>query len=94
MLDLSITNIINNKCEFKVHRKDVIPNIHGKLNPCILAYIIKGFLKGFLHDAHSLCSEKYINQNVQFLDDIFVENAHNKSFFQKTSFAKKIVSNI
>lgn len=76
MLDLSITNIINNKCEFKVHRKDVIPNIHGKLNPCTLAYIIKGFLKGFLHDAHSLCSEKYINQNVQFLDDIFVENAH------------------
>ena len=60
-LDINITNTINNKNEFKVHRKKAITNIHIKPTLCNDPSIIKSVFKGFLHRAHSMCSEKYIN---------------------------------
>ena len=61
-LDISITNTINNKYEFKVHRKNAITNIHIKPTSCIKPNIIKSVFKGFLHRALSICSEKYIKE--------------------------------
>ena len=81
-LDINITNTINNKYEFKVHRKNVITNIHFKPTSCINPNIIKSVFKGFLHRAHSICSEKYIKNEEKFLMDIFVENGHNKQFLK------------
>ena len=40
-LDINITNTINNKYEFKVHRKNAITNIHIKPTLCIDPNIIK-----------------------------------------------------
>ena len=84
-LDINITNIINKKYEFKVHRKNAITNIHIKLTSCIDPNIIKSVFKGFLHRSHSICSEKYIKEEEKFLIDMFVENGHNKQLLKKLS---------
>ena len=47
----NITNTINNKYEFTVHRKKVITNIHIKPTSCINPNIIKSVFKGLLHRA-------------------------------------------
>ena len=71
-LDINITNTINNKYEFKVHRKEAITNIHIKPTSSIDPNIIKSVFKGFLHRAHSICSDKYIKEEEKFLTDMFV----------------------
>ena len=58
LLDINITNTINNKYESKVHRKKSITNIQIKPTSCINPKTIKNVFKGFLHRAHSICSEK------------------------------------
>ena len=44
----------------KVHREEVITNIHIKPESHIDPDIIKSVFKAFLHREYSLCSEKYI----------------------------------
>ena len=83
VLDINITNnTTKRKCEFKVHRKDAITNIHIKPNSCIDLSITKSVFKGFLHRAHTICSEKFIMEEIQFLLNIFVENGHNGTFLE------------
>ena len=77
-LDINITNTINNKYEFKVHRKNAITNIHIKPTSCIDPNIIKSVFKDFLHRVHSICSEKYVKEEEKLLIHMFVENGHNK----------------
>ena len=78
---INITNTIDNKYEIKVHRKNAITNIHIKLKSCIDPNIIKSVFKGFLHRAHSICSETYIKEE-KFLIDMFVETGHNKQLLK------------
>ena len=80
-LDVNITNTINNIYGFKVHRKKAITNIHIKPTSYIDPNIIKSVFKGFLHRAHSICSEKYIKEQ-KFLIDTFLENGHNKQLLK------------
>ena len=55
-LDINITsNISNGKYEFKVHRKDIITNIHIKPNSFINPSITKSVFEGFLYQAHAIC---------------------------------------
>ena len=56
-LDINIANTINNKYEFKVHRKNAITNIHIKPTSCIDPKIIKRVFKSFLHRVHSIFLE-------------------------------------
>ena len=81
-MDINTTNTINNKYELKVHRKNAITNIHIKPTSYINPSIIKSVFKGFLHRAHSICSEKYIKEEEKFLIDMFFENGHNKQLFK------------
>ena len=61
-LAINIINTINNKYEFKVHRKIAITNIHIKPTSCIDPNTIKSVFRGFLHRARSICSEKYVKE--------------------------------
>ena len=80
-LDINITkNITNRKYEFIVHQKDAITNIHIKPNTFIDPSITKSVFKGFLHRAHTICSEKYIKEEIQFLVNMLVENGHKRTF--------------
>ena len=36
--------------------------------------------KGFLHRAHTICLEKYIKEETQFLIDIFIDNGCKRKF--------------
>ena len=81
-LDINITNTINNKHEFKVHRKKAITNIHIKPASSIDPNIMKSVFKGFFHRAHSICSNKYIKEEEKFLIDMFVENGHSKQLLK------------
>ena len=70
-LDINITNNTSSKKDkFKVHRKDTITSI------------TKRIFKGVLHRAHTLCSEKYIKEEIQFLVDMLVENGHERTFLE------------
>ena len=82
-LDINITNTINNKYKFKMQRKKAITNIHIKPTSCIDPNIIKSIFKGFLHRAHSIWSQKYIEEEEEkFVIDIFVEKGHNIPFLK------------
>ena len=81
-LDINITNTINNKYEFKVHRKKAITNIHIKQTSRFNPNIIKSVFKSFLHRAYPICSEKYIKEEEKFLIDMFVENGHKKQLLK------------
>ena len=61
-----INNTTNKKYEFKVHRKDAIINIYIKPNLCRDPRITNSVFKGFLHRAHTVCSEKYIKEETEF----------------------------
>ena len=65
-LDININNTINNKYEFKVHRKKAITNIYIKPTSCIDPNTIKNVFKSFLHKVHWICSEKYVGEEENF----------------------------
>ena len=66
-LDINITNnTTNRKCEFKVHRKNPITNIHIKPNSCVDPNVTKSVFKSFLHRAHTICSEKLSRKKYSF----------------------------
>ena len=81
-LDINITNTINNKYEFKMHRKNTITNIHVKPTSCLNHNVTTSVFKGFFHRAHSICSEKYVKKEKNLLIDMFVENGHNKQLLK------------
>ena len=81
--DINITNnTTNTKYEFKVHRKDAITNIYIEPNSCIDPSITKSVFKCFLHPAHTICSEKFIKEEKQFLVSMFVENGNKRAFLE------------
>ena len=69
---------MNSKCIIK----KAITHIHIKPTSCIDPNIIKRVFKGFLHRAHSICSEKYIKEEEEFLIDMFIENGYNKQLLK------------
>ena len=82
-LDINITsNTTNKKYKLKAHREDAITNIHIKPNLCIDLSITKSVFNSFLHRAHTICSEKYVKEETQFLVDMFIENGHKKTFLE------------
>ena len=81
-LDININNTINNKYEFKVHRKKAITNIYIKPTSCIDPSTIKNVFKSFLHKVQWICSEKYVREEEKFLIDMFFENGHNKQLLK------------
>ena len=56
--------------------------MHIKPNSCIDPSITKSVFKGFLLRAHTICSEKFIKEEIQFLVNMFVENGHMRAFLE------------
>ena len=51
-----------------------------------------GVLKGFLSRAYKICTEKYLQNEIDFLIDIFTENGHNR--YTLTNIATEYLRNI
>ena len=78
-LDVTITNTGNNSYDFKIFRKTSIANVQTKPNSKIAPHIAMGVFKGFLSRAYKICTEKYLQSEIDFLIDIFTENGHNRN---------------
>ena len=82
-LDVKIINKENGKYEFDIHRKKAITNIQVKTTSSHDPKILNGIFKGFVHRALTICSNNYIDLEIQFLVDIFVENGYDRVHLQK-----------
>ena len=69
-LDVTIINIGTRKYESKIHHKNAITNIQIKPHSSIDPSLIRGFSKGFVSRAKKLCSEKYLDEELNIFKDV------------------------
>ncbi|XP_065658795.1 uncharacterized protein LOC136083326 [Hydra vulgaris] len=81
-LDIQITNNRKGNYDFNIHRKKAITNIQVKPNSNHDPKILEGIFKGFIHRALSICSEKFLNKEIDFLINVFAENGYEKKKIQ------------
>ncbi|XP_065662724.1 uncharacterized protein LOC136085352 [Hydra vulgaris] len=81
-LDIQITNNRKGNYDFNIHRKKAITNIQVKPNSNHDPKILEGIFKGFIHRALSICSEKFLNKEINFLINVFAENGYEKKKLQ------------
>ena len=81
-LDVNIKNDGNGKYEFKIHRKNAITNVQIKPTSNHDTKIIQGLFKGYVERAFHLCSPNTLNQELQFLTDVFEENGYQRKHLQ------------
>ena len=78
-LDVTCINNGNSHYEFEVFRKDAITNIQLKPHSSVNPEIFAGVFKGFIARAIRICSPNHLQNELDFLTDIFAENGHNRS---------------
>ncbi|XP_065650685.1 uncharacterized protein LOC136078802 [Hydra vulgaris] len=81
-LDIRITNNQKGSYDFNIHRKKAIANIQVKPNSNHDPKILEGIFKRFIHRALSICSEKFLNKEIDFLINVFAENRYEKKYLQ------------
>ena len=79
-LDVTIINTGAGKIEFKIHRKNAITNVQIKPHSFVNSSLIRDIFKGFVSRAKRLCSGKYLDEDLNFLVDMFVENGHGQNY--------------
>ena len=70
-LDVTFTNTGNNSYDFKIFRKTSVTNAQIKPNSNIAPPIAMGVFKGFLSRVYKICTEKYLQSEIDILIDIF-----------------------
>ena len=78
-LDITITNNGTNSYDFKIFRKPTITNVQIKHGTRCFVSV----LKEFLSRAYKICSECYIDEEIQFLIDMFTENGYEKKLWKR-----------
>ena len=79
LLDIRIINTGEGKYDFKIHRKNAMTNVQIKPHSYVNPALIRGIFKWFVSTARKLCSEKYLDKELKFLVDMFVENGHDRN---------------
>ena len=82
-LDLKVINNGTGKYEFDNFRKNAITDVQIKPESSHDPQILRGVFKGFVHRALSVCSEKYITQEINYLVNVFVENGYKREDLKK-----------
>ena len=70
------------KYEMKVFRKDAITNLQIHPDSSVNPSTIVGVFKGFLTRAHRICTHDKLQEEIDFLVDMFVENGYDRIKFQ------------
>ena len=91
-LDVTITDTGNNSYDFKIFQKTSITTVQIKPNSNIAPHMAMGVFKGFLSRAYKICTENYLQSEIDFLIDIFTENGHNRNTL--TNIATEYLRNI
>ena len=79
-LDVTFINTRAEKYEFKIYRKNAITNVQIKPHSFVNPSLIRGIFKGFVSRAKRLCSGKYLDEDLNFLVDMFVEKGHDRNY--------------
>ena len=74
---------LSGKYEFKIHRKDAITNIQIKHDSCHDDKVKEGVYKGYISRAKSICSPQYLEEEISFIKNVFVENGYDKGVLDK-----------
>jgi len=82
-LDINVINGGTGKYEFSIFRKNAITNVQVKPESSHNPDILRGVFKGFAYRAVSICSEKYVNEEINFLINVFVENGYKREQLEK-----------
>ena len=72
------TIVLAGSYEFNVYRKDAITNVQIKPNSSHDEKVKYGVFKGFVHRAMTICSEKYVKDELELLVKMFVENGYSE----------------
>ena len=82
-LDIKVMNNGNGRYEFDVYRKKAITNVQLKPSSAHDPKIILGVFKGFVHRAIKICSEHYVEKELEFLVQVFIENGYKENDLKK-----------
>ena len=82
-LDITITNNGTNSYDFKIFKKPAITNVKIKSNSNMALNVSVSVLKGFLSRAYKICSKRYIDEEIQFLIDVFTENGYERKIWKR-----------
>ena len=77
-LDITITNKGTDSNDFKTFRKPAITNVQIKSNSNIALNVSVSVFR-----AYKICSERYIDEETQFLIDVFTENGYERKTLEK-----------
>ena len=72
-LNLFITNNGTDSYDFKIFRKPAITNVEIKSNSNMSPNVYASVFKGFLSRVYKICSKRYIDEEIQFLMDVFTQ---------------------
>ena len=67
-------------------------NVQIKSNSSMARNVSVSVFKGFLSRAYKICSERYIDPEIQFLIDVFTENGYERKTLEKI--AKKYLNEL
>ena len=82
-LEIRTINNGQGRYEFDVYRKKAITNVQVK--PCSShdPRVLKGIFKGFVYRALKICSNKFLQKEIDFLIEVFTENGYERSSLKK-----------
>ncbi|XP_065658082.1 uncharacterized protein LOC136082593 [Hydra vulgaris] len=85
-LDITVINNTQGKYEFKVYRKDAITNIQIKPHSNHDPKILKAIFNGYIYRAYSICSKNHLEDEINFLIQVFTENGHDEKMLKDISY--------
>ena len=78
-LDVATKNTCTGSYAFKVFRKDAITEVQVKPTSCHDRTTLDGIFKGFLSRAKAICSPAFLQDEISFLINVFVENGYKRA---------------
>ena len=82
-MDIKIINTQNGNYEFNIHRKSAITNIQIKPESYHDDKVKDGVFKGYISRAKAICSPKYINEEINFIENVFIENGYDRTNLER-----------
>ena len=82
-LDITITNNGTAFYDFKIFRKPAITNLQIKSHSNMAPNVSVSVFKGFLSRAYKICSECYIDEEIQCLIDVLTKNGYERKTLEK-----------
>ena len=82
-LDISIRNNKSGRYELSIHRKEAITNLQIRPESSVNPSTVYGVFKGFVTRAFRICSVSTIQDEVEFLINMFCEHGYSRSKLEK-----------